>query len=59
MKKWARRLLAIIVLVVGGMSMEPILKALIIVPILEALLIDWGDFSWKEDMKKATTPAKD
>lgn len=55
MKKKFRRILAVIVLVVSAMTLEPNVKALIIVPILELLLIDWNDFSYREEIKAHET----
>lgn len=51
MKKKYRRILAVIVLVVSAMTLEPNVKALIIVPILELLLIDWNDFNFKYERR--------
>ena len=51
MRKRTRRIVALVILVTLVSSLADLTKALIAVPLIEALLIDWDSWNFKEGMK--------
>ena len=51
MRKRTRRIIALIILVVLVSSLADLTKAIVAVPLIELLLIDWSDFSFEYDKK--------